>query len=243
MTPLTDDLRATLYDAENLWAEDDDFFLALANERPASRVLDLGCGTGRLTTALAAAGHVVTGVDPDEGAVTAARLKPHAEDVDWVLGTSSALDSDATFDLVLMTAHVVQAIADPGEWRRTLADLHRVLVPGGRLAFDSRDPAARVWERWNPQESRGTTVLADGTQIEGWYEVTAMADGVVTLDEHAVLADGTHDVQTGELAFRDEDRLRADLRRAGFTVDHVFGGWHREPAGQGVGELVVVAHR
>lgn len=242
MTPLTHDLRARLYDAENTWAADDDFFLALADERPGSRILDLGCGTGRLTTRLAAAGHVVTGVDPDEGAVDAARLKPYAEDVDWILGTSAVLDEDAQFDLVLMTSHVVQAIADDEEWRRTLADVRRVLAPGGRLAFDSRDPQARAWEAWNP-DSRAVTELADGTRVDTWYEVAEVRDGVVTLEEHTVLEDGTHDVQTGPLAFRDEARLRSDLRRAGLTVDQVHGGWRGEPVGEGAGELVVVAHR
>lgn len=39
----------TLYDAECPWSHDDDFFLWLVNETPSARVLDLGCGTGRLT--------------------------------------------------------------------------------------------------------------------------------------------------------------------------------------------------
>jgi hypothetical protein len=142
-----------------------------------------------------------------------------------------------------MTGHVAQAIVGGEEWAATLTDLHRVLVPGGVLAFDSRDPHARAWERWNPQDSRGRTVLADGTQVEGWYEVTGVADGIVTFEDHGVFPDGTHEVTTAQLAFRSHERLRADLAEAGFAVEHVYGGWEREPVGQGVGELVVVARR
>lgn len=38
-----------VYDAMRPWSRDDDFFLSVVNETPAARVLDFGCGTGRLT--------------------------------------------------------------------------------------------------------------------------------------------------------------------------------------------------
>jgi SAM-dependent methyltransferase len=240
---LTDEQRAAWYDAENTWAADDDFFFALASSRPRQRILDLGCGTGRLTTALAAAGHQVTGVDPDAGALEAAARKPHGEKVGWLVGTSSVLLRQAVFDVALMTGHVAQSIVGAEDWAATLRDLHRVLVPGGVLAFDSRDPDARAWDRWNPRDSRGETVLPDGTRVEGWYEVTRVADGIVTFDDHGVFPDGAHEVTTASLAFRSEQRLRDDLAMAGFVVEHVYGGWDGEPVGQGVGELVVVARR
>ena len=46
------------------------------------------------------------------------------------------------------------ALAGDDEWQGTLRDVSRALVPGGRLVFDSRDPGARHWERWNPHDSR-----------------------------------------------------------------------------------------
>ena len=79
-----------VYDAECPWGVDDDWFLALATDTPGGRILDLGCGTGRLALAMQRAGLAVTGIDPAAASLAAARAKPGAEHVTWIEGTSSA---------------------------------------------------------------------------------------------------------------------------------------------------------
>jgi len=228
---------AALYDVENLWARDDDFFLALANETAGSRVLDLGCGTGRLTVALAAAGHAVTGVDPAWASLAAAREKPGGEHVTWIEG--SAADAPrAAFDLALMTSHVAQVFVEDEHWRATLDGLSSALVPGGRLAFDSRDPAARAWERWNASDELR---LPDATAVSVRTELDAVEDGTVSFTATSVFEDGEELAIGSTLRFRTEQELRSSLEEHGFEVEAVYGGWAREPVGAGDGELVVVA--
>ena len=130
-----------VYDAEFVWGWDDDLFMAVLAERSAPRVLDLGCGTGRLAIAMAAAGHEVTGVDPAAASLAAARRKPGAEQVRWIEGTAADLPIRA-YDTALMTSHVAQFMVDDREWRAALRAVRRSLDRGGRLIFDSRDPAA-----------------------------------------------------------------------------------------------------
>jgi SAM-dependent methyltransferase len=210
------------------------------NETPSSRVLDLGCGTGRLALGIAVAGHRVTGVDPARASLDAARVKPGAEHVTWIEGTSSTLPA-AAFDTALMTSHVAQFVVGDDEWRRTLADLKRALVPGGRLVFDTRDPDARAWERWNPIDSRGEIVLPDGGIVTAWNEVTVVRGGAVSFVYHYVFPDGVDVPSAGTLRFRSEQEVRASLENAGFRVEQIYGGWNREPAGAGDGELLVIA--
>jgi ubiquinone/menaquinone biosynthesis C-methylase UbiE len=230
-----------VYDADCPWGTEDDAFLAIVDEVPAARVLDLGCGTGRLAIGMAEHGHRVTGVDPAAASIDAARRKPGSEPITWIVGTSSSLP-DATFDTVVMTSHVAQFFVGDDDWADVLADLHRALVPGGRLVFDSRDPAARAWERWNPIDSRHAVVLPDCTPVVVWTDVTSVADRNVSFTIHHTFPD-IELRSDATLRFRSEPELRQTLETAGFSVERITGGWHGEPVGQGAGEFVVVARR
>jgi ubiquinone/menaquinone biosynthesis C-methylase UbiE len=235
-----DPCLVAVYDAAYGWSRDDDFFLAVVSEVPAARVLDLGCGTGRLALGLAAAGHAVTGVDPAAASLAAARAKAGADRVTWMQGRSAALP-DETFDIVVMTSHVAQFFVSDDEWLRTLGDIQRALVPGGRLTFDSRDPAARRWEDWNPIDSRRQITMPDGSVVGAWTEVTAISDGVVDYAIHYLMPGGDELLAEGTLKFRTERELRTSLRQAGFTVEQIYGGWNREPIGAPDGEFLVIA--
>ncbi|HEX9063773.1 MAG TPA: class I SAM-dependent methyltransferase [Streptosporangiaceae bacterium] len=229
-----------VYDAEFGWSRDDDFFAGVVNEVPASRVLDLGCGTGRLALALAAAGHQVTGVDPAAASVDAARAKPGADQVTWITGTSADLP-DQAFDTAVMTSHVAQFFLTDEDWAATLADLKRALVPGGRLTFDTRDPRARGWEQWPDRYSRRDLPLPDGRTVTIALEVTSVTPDVVGAAARYAFSDGTELVSTEELRFRTEDELRSSLRAAGFTVLQIYGGWDRSPVGSPDGEFLIIA--
>lgn len=236
----TDPRLAPLYDLQAPWGRAEALFLELANETPGARVVDLGCGTGRVTLALAGAGHTVTGVDPARASLDAARRKPGAERVTWLEGRADALPS-AAFDLALMTGHVAQFLTEDGEWEATLAHLRRALMPGGRLIFDSRDPAARAWETWTSDDPDPVR-LPNGERVDLWTRVTDVQGDLVTFVQRYVFtATGEERLSWMTLRFRDENTLSRTLTDAGFEVEHVYGGWNREPVGRGDGELIVVA--
>jgi hypothetical protein len=122
-----------------------------------------------------------------------------------------------------MTSHVAQVFVEDAEWSETLRHVAGALVPGGRLAFDSRDPAARAWE--------------------GWAGVTSVGEGTVSFTSTNELPDGSVLAVDSTLRFRTEPELRASLESVNFGVEAVYGGWSREPVGEGDGELIVVASR
>lgn len=236
---------ARFYDVACPPGPDTEFFIDTVQEHPASRVLDLGCGTGQLTVALADAGHRVTGIEPAAASLELARSRKGSESVRWLLGHVPAAPTDA-FDTAIMTSHVAQFFADDDSWRAALAHLRRSLVHTGRLVFDSRDPTDRRWERWNPTETRASHQLDDGSEVDQWTEtvdVIARPDGGTRVEivHHYEFGDGTQRTSRSSLAFRPESTLRRDLDDADFDVVELYGGWAREPVGHDDGELIVVA--
>ncbi|MCZ2402981.1 class I SAM-dependent methyltransferase [Paenarthrobacter sp. Z7-10] len=223
---------------------DDEFFLTFATRTPGARVLDLGCGTGRLSLAISGKGCSVVGIDPDLPSLAAARAQPHADHVSWVAGDSRALETTERFDAAIMTSNVVQEILDDTELARSFADIAAHLVGGGRLAFDARDPRARGWEAWTKARSSKVVHLPDGDS-QHWYQTTRVDEqtGMVDFSSHEVTVDGVEHISRGPIRFRSEDQLRAMVAGAGLAIDDVWGGFRGEAVGDGVGSLVFTAHR
>jgi len=95
-----------------------------------ARVLDAGCGTGRVAIRLHELGYDVVGVDVDASMLAMARRD--APDLEWHEGDLSTFDLDSTFDLVAVAGNTIPLL-EPGTLPATAARLAAHLVLGGRL--------------------------------------------------------------------------------------------------------------
>jgi SAM-dependent methyltransferase len=120
------------------------------------RLLDLGCGTGRLLLPFASRGFCVVGVDLSTEMLSVARSKADAAglSVDLVQANLVQLDMlrDESFDYAACLFSTVGMVMGMGERRRVLAHAHRLLRPGGKLVlhvhnrwFAFWDPLGRRW--------------------------------------------------------------------------------------------------
>jgi SAM-dependent methyltransferase len=240
----SDPKLVSLYDCWDPSRQDTDFFLNLADELDAQVVYDLGCGTGLLSCELAVRGHDVTGVDPSPAMLEVARHRPGGDLVHWIEGEASCLPG-AGADLVLMTAHVAQIIRDDDRWRVTLREIFRALSPGGRVAFDSRNPLAQAWLTWTPDQSRRRIEDGEHQQVEVWFEPLESADSELIRYEihYLFVASGEELVSTSELRFRSRQSITASLGDTGFVVERVFGDWDRRHLDATSPEMIFVAVR
>jgi SAM-dependent methyltransferase len=136
----TDAPRGESYDAR--WARlaasgasihgEADLVDGLLREGGGRRVLDAGCGTGRVGIELTRRGYAVVGVDADAGMLDAARAK--APEVRWLLADLAELPSDVEsgFDVVLLAGNVMIFLA-PGTEGSVVRGLADRLATGGRL--------------------------------------------------------------------------------------------------------------
>ncbi|GAB1819754.1 class I SAM-dependent methyltransferase [Herbidospora sp. RD11066] len=231
---------AAIYDPLDPDRGDLDAYLAMADEFGARSVLDIGCGTGVFALLLAGRGIAVTGVDPARASVDVARGKPGAERVRWLVGDAGDLPA-MQVDLVTMTGNVAQAIIDPQPWRTTLRGAHEALRPGGRLVFETRDPAQRIWEawaRWSRETTYRKTDIPGVGQVECWAELTDVSLPLVSFRGTHVFADGEVLISESTLRFRERAEIERDLHEHGFVVEDV-----RDAPDRPGGEFVFVARR
>jgi len=137
----------------------------------ALRVLDAGCGTGRLAVELSRRGHVVTAVDLDPDMIDKARDKSTA--VTWLVGDLSTVDVTTrgglfdvmNFDVIVMAGNILNFCA-PGTQTTIVHNMVNHLVDGGVFVCgwsqelrddaylwsdfvrDARDAGANVAETW-----------------------------------------------------------------------------------------------
>jgi len=118
--------------------------LDLAGDVAGRRILDVGCGAGPLLESLRDRGAIVTGVEPSAGMLELARQRLGEDAVlhQGGLGGAPLPFPDGVFDdvVVCLVLHYLE------DWKAPLADLRRVLTPGGRLIVVVNHPFVYQWQ-------------------------------------------------------------------------------------------------
>jgi SAM-dependent methyltransferase len=209
---------AALYDALEPDRGDLQPYVELVAELGAHRVLDVGCGTGELALLLTARGCDVVGVDPAPASLAVARAKPDAERVRWIDGDATSVPVTDR-DVAVLTGNTAQAITDTDQWALTLQSIHACLRPGGHLALETRDPAARAWEQWTRAATHRVSDVPGEGRVESWVEVTRVVWPLVSFCWTWVFArDGASLTSNSTLRFRERSEVLDDLQASGFDA-------------------------
>jgi hypothetical protein len=125
-------------------------------------------------------------------------------------------------DLVTMTGNVAQVFVTDPEWAATLRAAYAALCPGGRLVFETRDPAARAWLEWNHERSYQRTVIPGVGPVQAWEDLLDVSGDLVSFRSTVIFeSDGAVLTSVSTLRFRHRDEVTASLAAEGYLVDEV----------------------
>jgi SAM-dependent methyltransferase len=200
----------------------------LVDEVGATKILEVGCGTGRWLAELRSSSRQVYGLDRSPGMLrqaTLARTSPYL-----VGGQASRLPfHQATFDLI----YAVNALHHFFEPRRFLSEARRLLRPKGVLAIIGMDPHSRQ-DRWYlydffegtyeidlarfpPQKTHSSWLQEAGFETGRWSIVERIVGqhaGRAVLDNHFIQRHGT-----SQLTLLTDEAYAAGLKRLGLALD------------------------
>ncbi|MFN8534667.1 MAG: class I SAM-dependent methyltransferase [Dehalococcoidia bacterium] len=139
---------AEVYDLEHDAFDDDLALYTALARRTRGTVLEIGCGTGRITGALARAGFPTIGVDPSPAMLAIARARADGlERVRYLEGDAVALPIDEPIGLAIFALDTFAHLINSETQLAALRSVRRLLPARGRLALDLSAPDPATWRR------------------------------------------------------------------------------------------------
>lgn len=215
-------------------------------KRAGGPVLELACGTGRVTIPIAQSGVEIVGLDQSASMLAYARSKAADAGVNitWVEADCRQFELSRKFALIFMAFNSMQHLHDHESLAALFGNVRKHLAEGGRFIFDvfnpsiailNRDPSQRYVERqYEDPDGRGTITL----------EQTAVYDDAAQVNRITwyFSLPGEKDFRVEQLPMRCFFPQELDLlvRANGFAIEEKFSNFERKPfAGGGMKQVVV----
>jgi ubiquinone/menaquinone biosynthesis C-methylase UbiE len=252
------DEYAPFYDWENartLGRRDVSFWRTFA-KRVRGRVLELGCGTGRISLPLARDGVSLVGIDRSAAMLARAERRAAAlgrkragrarTRLGLVRGDIRTLPfHDAEFEMVLAPYGILQSLLRDRDLTSTLASVARVLQPGGLFGIDLVPDVPNWREYTNKVQLKGRA--AGGAHLTLVESVRQDRERHLTTFTQTYFERRGRDVtrHAFDLTFRTLPvrTMTRRLARAGFVVDALLGDYRGAPWDERADVWIILARR
>jgi SAM-dependent methyltransferase len=197
-------------------------YLELIQQLNAGSVIDIGCGTGCLSTMLAKKGVLVLALDPAQASINYAKTKPFAELVHWVNGDASLLPTNLNYDLAVMTGNVAQVFISEFSWSSNLLSIHKALRDNGWLIFEVRDPSKKAWLSWNKEQTFQRIATKAAGWVQSWCDLKKVENDLVTF-QWTYLFESSNEqfISSSTLRFRSRLQIEDSLKQSGFAISEI----------------------
>jgi SAM-dependent methyltransferase len=257
---------AIVYDLEQEGnTEDIDFFCEAAHEI-GDPILDLGCGTGRLTIPLAEAGNKIVGLDISMEMLTRFHEKfknrPQTirDRMEIVQGSMRHFALERSFQMAICSSNTLFLLESEQAIIEALACVHSHLMPGGRFLIDVDAISSEMrvaLTQYPPADVPDIVIAADksGGLLQRTHGVRALRSELQDSKGDSPrngfsVSYKYSDKQGAVRAMRHEnvilltpEELLQLLRRQGFGIVESFGWYDRRPFAGTESKLIVIAQR
>jgi SAM-dependent methyltransferase len=234
------------YDIEDTSDTGIAFYTALAQET-GGPVLEIACGTGRVSIPIARLGFAVTGLDIVPGMLERARSKAAGLPTRWVEGDARTFDLGEQFRLIFVTGNAFQAFLTRADQEALLERVRTHLHDEGQFAFETRNPrwanletrdAEADWPTYTDSSGREvrrskTQAYDHVAQILHWTTYRRWREGE---EEHTK-------VTRIALRYTFPQELAALLYYNGFSIIRQYGDWNLEPLTAASTSIIVVCRK
>jgi SAM-dependent methyltransferase len=242
-TNLEDYADPALYDLENSDFEPDGpFYLSLAQQL-GGPVLELGCGTGRVTIPLARQGITMTGLDIVPEMLARARRKAGDLPIEWIEEDVRDFHLGKQFNLICAPGCVFEHLLERVDQEAMLACVHEHLAPEGFFVVATRFP--RPVSMVNVEEEQDWFSYTDENGRDVRVTGTDCYDPVRQIKHETAYrrwydAEGKEVTRRARLALRCifPQEMESLLHYNGFTVHHRYGDWDSGPL-TGESDLII----
>lgn len=229
------------YDMEDTSDTGIAFYSALTQEAGAS-VLEIACGTGRVTIPIAKLGFATTGLDIVPGMLNQARRKSRGLPVRWIEDDARTFDLHEQFHLIFLTGNAFQAFVTNAEQEALLGRVHAHLHDDGLFAFETRNPLLSntktrdglfvTLETHEEEEAWPCFINVNGQEVR--VSRTRVYDHVAQI-VHLTSYKRWHEdgqahtrIARTALRYTFPQELAALLHYNGFSIERQYGDWNKE---------------
>ncbi len=245
---------ADVYDSVYAYVRGDLPFYVDEAEASGGPVLELGCGTGRVSSAIARAGVDVTGLDSSPEMLKEAQSKADALPsgsgaLTLVRDDMRSFRLDRAFPLVIVPFRGFLSLLTVEDQTMTLLNARRHLAPGGRLVFNVfvPDPDLLAQDVDTPRHLRDVTdpetgasyVLWHMSEFDGYSQIMSTRLIIEELDDRGTVTRRMY--RDFQLRYSHRWEIHHLLRSCGYEILELYGDFDRTGFDEDSAEMIWVA--
>lgn len=223
---------AHIYDGLNTFLSDLQFYKKWLPTNQDARILELCCGTGRLTIPIAQDGHHICGVDYTPSMLEQAKAKAAEAGlrIDFIEADIRTLDLQEKFDLIFIPFNSIHHLYRNEDLFKALECVKNHLKDGGLFLLDCFNPNIQ----YIVENEKEQAVIAEYTTDDGRNVLIKQtmryesATQINRIEWYYFINGEFHSIQNLDMRLFFPQELDSYLKRGGFNITHKFGGFEEE---------------